>query len=174
MKNKTLITTASGALAFRGLKSIDHTIDPYTRTSIGLIVALGLSLSNNQVNRSIGVGIGIASLLQLLDIKKGGRITRNNSTRSIFILDEISGVTELLPGKIPDNSIDGITIPGSNGVFKVSDGIYIEIENDNTINYSFGVGKIVNQTVRSGGFKTKQWIDQQTDLRWLELFNKSV
>lgn len=174
MKNKNLITTASGALSFTGLKSLDGSIDPYTRASIGILTALGLSISNNQINRSIGVGIGIASFLQLLDIKKGGRIIRNNSATNIFILDENFGVTELMPGQIPSNSIDGLTIKGLDGVFKVSDGIYIELEKDNTINYSFGIGKIINQSLRSGGYKSKQWVDQQMDLRWKELYNKSI
>jgi hypothetical protein len=174
MKNKNLITTASGALSFTGLKSLDHSIDPYTRASIGILAALGLSISNNQINRSIGVGIGIASFLQLLDIKKGGRITRNNSASIFFVLGENSGVTELLPGQIPSNSIDGFTIKGLDGVFKVSDGIYIELAKDNSINYSIGIGKIINQSLRNGGYKSKQWVEQQTDLRWKELYNKSI
>jgi hypothetical protein len=174
MKNNNLITTASGALSFTGLKSLDPFIDPYTRVSIGIITALGLSITNYQLSRSIGVGIGIASFLQLLDIKKGGRIIRNDSTSKFFVLGETSVVTELMPGQIPNNSIDGLTIKGLNGVFKVSDGIYIELERDNSINYSIGFGKLINQSLRGGGFKSKQWVDVQTDLIWKELYNKSI
>ena len=86
MKNKNLITTASGLISFKGLNSLEHSIDPYTRMSLGLIAALGLSISNNQINKSIGVGIGIASFLQLLEFKKGGRIIRNLSNSKIFVL----------------------------------------------------------------------------------------
>ncbi len=174
MKNKNLITTVSGLISFKGLKSLEHSIDPYTRMSLGLIAALGLSISNNQINKSIGVGIGIASFLQLLEFKKGGRIIRNLSNSKIFVLDENCGVKEILPGQIPSNSIDGLTIKGMNGVFKVSDGIYIELEKDNRIIYSIGVGKLLNQSLRFGGFKSKQWVDQQTDLRWKELYSKSI
>ena len=172
MKNKNIITTTSGALSFTELKSLNHSINPYTRASIGILAALGLSISNNQINRSIG--IGIASFLQLFDIKKGGRIIRNNSATKNFVLGKNSVVTELLPGQIPNNSIDGLTIKGLDGVFKVSDGIYIELEKDNSVNYSIGIGKIINQSLRSGGHKSKQWVDQQTDLRWKELYDRSI
>jgi hypothetical protein len=144
MKNKNIITTTSGALSFTELKSLNHSINPYTRASIGILAALGLSISNNQINRSIGDGIGIASFLQLFDIKKGGRIFRNNSVTKKFVSGKNSVVTELLPDQIPNNSIDGLTIKGLDGVFKVSDGIYIELEKDNSVNYSIGIGKIIN------------------------------
>lgn len=171
---KYLTITTSGTLAYAGIKTFENKIDPYTRMSLGLLAFLSLSLSENQITRSIGVGIGIVSVLQLLDIKKGGRITRNNSTRKVFILGENSGVTDLLPSQIPNNSIDGLTFKGLNGVFKLSDGVYVELEKDNRINYSIGVGKLINQYIRSGGYKSKQWVDQQMDPRWKELYNKSI
>jgi hypothetical protein len=83
-------------------------------------------------------------------------------------------VTILEPGQTPSNSIDGLTFNGLNGVFKVSDGVYVELGNDNNIDYSFGFGKLINQNLRSGGYKSKQWVDQQTDLRWKELYRKSI
>jgi hypothetical protein len=108
------------------------------------------------------------------DIKKGGKITRNDSNIQFYILDENQGVTALNHGQTQNNSIDGLTFKGLNGVFKVSDGVYVELGKDNSINYSFGFGKLINQNLRSGGYKSKQWVDQQTDLRWKELYSKSI
>jgi hypothetical protein len=47
--------------------------------SLGILATVGLSLLENQTTRNIGLGLGVASLLQLLDIKKGGKITWNDS-----------------------------------------------------------------------------------------------
>ncbi|GDX48512.1 hypothetical protein LBMAG25_13300 [Bacteroidota bacterium] len=174
MKKSKLTVTSSSILSYAGIKTLENKIDPYTRMSLGLLATVGLSLSENQTTRNIGLGLGIASLLQLLAIKKGGKITRNDSNIKIYILDENQGVTILEPGQTPSNSIDGITFKGLNGVFKVSDGVYVELGTDNSINYSFGFGKLINQNLRSGGYKSKQWVDQQTDLRWQELYSKSI
>jgi hypothetical protein len=174
MKKKQLTITTSSIVSYAGIKTIENRIDPFTRMSLGLLATVGLSLSENQTTRNIGLGLGIASLLQLLDIKKGGKITRNDSNIQFYVLDENQGVTILEPGQTPSNSIDGLTFKGLNGVFKVSDGVYVELGNDNSINYSFGFGKLINQNLRSGGYKSKQWADQQTDLRWKELYRKSI
>jgi len=174
MKKNQLTITTSSIVSYAGIKTIENKIDPFTRMSLGLLATVGLSLSENQTTRNIGLGLGIASLLQLLDIKKGGKITRNDSNIQFYILDENQGVTILEPGQTPINSIDGLTFKGLNGVFKVSDGVYVELGNDNSINYSFGFGKLINQNLRSGGYKSKQWVDQQTDLRWKELYRKSI
>ena len=174
MKKNQLTITTSSIVSYAGIKTIENKIDPFTRMSLGLLATVGLSLSENQTTRNIGLGLGIASLLQLLDIKKGGKITRNDSNIQFYILDENQGVTILEPGQTPSNSIDGLTFKGLNGVFKVSDGVYVELGNDNSINYSFGFGKLINQNLRSGGYKSKQWVDQQTDLRWKELYRKSI
>jgi hypothetical protein len=174
MKKNQLTITTSSIVSYAGIKTIENKIDPFTRMSLGLLATVGLSLSENQTTRNIGLGLGIASLLQLLDIKKGGKITRNDSNIQFYVLDENQGVTILEPGQTPSNSIDGITFKGLNGVFKVSDGVNVELGTDNSINYSFGFGKLINQNLRSGGYKSKQWIDQQTDLRWKELYSKSI
>ena len=174
MKKNQLTITTSSIVSYAGIKTIENKIDPYTRMSLGLLATVGLSLSENQTTRNIGLGLGIASLLQLLDIKKGGKITRNDSNIQFYILDENQSVTILEPGQTPSNSIDGLTFKGLNGVFKVSDGVYVELGTDNSINYSFGFGKLINQNLRSGGYKSKQWVDQQTDLRWKELYSKSI
>ena len=174
MKKNQLTITSSSIVSYAGIKTLENKIDPYTRISLGLLATVGLSLSENQTTRNIGLGLGIASLLQLLDIKKGGKITRNDSNIQFYILDENQSVTILEPGQTPSNSIDGLTFKGLNGVFKVSDGVYIELGKDNSIDYSFGFGKLINQNLRSGGYKSKQWVDQQTDLRWKELYSKSI
>jgi hypothetical protein len=174
MKNSQLTVTSASILSYAGIKTLENKIDPYTRMSLGLLATVGLSLSENQTTRNIGLGLGIASLLQLLDIKKGGKITRNDSNIKFYILDENQGVTILEPGQTSSSSIDGITFKGLNGVFKVSDGVYVELGTDNSINYSFGFGKLINQNLRSGGYKSKQWVDEQTDLRWKELYSKSI
>jgi hypothetical protein len=174
MKKNQLTITTSSFVSYAGIKTLENKIDPFTRMSLGLLATVGLSLSENQTTRNIGLGLGIASLLQLLDIKKGGKITRNDSNIQFYILDENQGVTILEPGQTPSNSIDGLTFKGLNGVFKVSDGVYVELGTDNIINYSFGFGKLINQNLRSGGYKSKQWVDQQTDLRWKKLYSKSI
>jgi len=174
MKKNQLTITTSSIVSYAGIKTIENKIDPFTRMSLGLLATVGLSLSENQTTRNIGLGLGIASLLQLLDIKKGGKITRNDSNIQFYILDENQGVTILEHGQTPSNSIDGLTFKGLNGVFKVSDGVYVELGKDNSINYSFGFGKLINQNLRSGGYKSKQWVDQQTDLRWKELYDRSI
>jgi hypothetical protein len=174
MKKNQLKVASSSIVSYAGIKTLGNKIDPYTRMSLGILATVGLSLSENQTIRNIGLGLGIASLLQLLDIKKGGKITRNDSNIQFYILDENQGVTILEPGQTPSNSIDGLTFKGLNGVFKVSDGVYLELGKDNSINYSFGFGKLINQNLRSGGYKSKQWVDQQTNLRWKELYIKSI
>ena len=174
MKKNRLTITSSSIVSYAGIKTLENKIDPFTRMSLGLLATIGLSLSENQTTRNIGLGLGIASVLQLIDIKKGGRIMRNDSNIQCYILDENQGVTVLEPGRTPNNSIDGLTFKGLNGVFKVSDGVYIELGKDNSVNYSFGFGKLINQNLRNGGYKSKQWIDQQTDLRWKQLYSKSI
>jgi hypothetical protein len=174
MKKNQFTITSSSIVSYAGIKTLENKIDPFTRMSLGILATVGLSLSENQTTRHIGLGLGIASLLQLLDIKKGGRITRNDSKIQFYVLDENQGVTILEPGLTPRNSIDGLTCKGLKGVFKLSDGVYVELGTDNSINYSFGFGKLINQNVRSGGYKSKQWVDQQTDLRWKELYSKSI
>jgi hypothetical protein len=83
-------------------------------------------------------------------------------------------VTILEPGQTPNNSIDGLTFKGLNGVFKVSDGVYVNVNSNNFIKYTPGLGRFINQKIRSGGYKTKVWVDQQTDIRWKELYDKSI
>jgi hypothetical protein len=174
MKKNQLTITSSSIVSYAGIKTLENKIDPFTKSSLGLLATVGLSLSENQTTRYIGFGLGIAYLLQLLDIKKGGKITRNDSNIQFYILDENQGVTILEPGQTPSNSIDGLTFKGLNGVFKLSDGVYANINSNNSIQYTPGLGRFINQNIRNGGYKTKHWVDQQTDLRWKELYDRSI
>ncbi len=67
MKNKTTIQSDS---LFGHVGLLNKKIAPYTKFSVGLSVALALVVSENQLIRNIGVGIGVASFLQLLEVEK--------------------------------------------------------------------------------------------------------
>jgi len=112
--------------------------------------------------------------LQLIDVAKGGRLIRNQCNFPVYIIGENGGLSALEYGQLPSGSIDGFTFKGLSGVFKLSDGIYAKINSNNSIQYTLGLGRFINQSIRSGGFKTKQWVDQQSDLRWKELYDKSI
>jgi hypothetical protein len=116
----------------------------------------------------------IAGALQLIDVPKGGRLVKNLSLFTVYTLDEKYGITKLKPGEIPSTTIDGFTLKGLNGVFRVSDGVYVKINPNGSVSYSPGLGKIINQTIRSGGLKSKDWVRKQQDKRWQELFNNSI
>ena len=62
MKNKTSVQSNS---LFGHVGLLNKKIAPYTKFSVGLSVALALVVSENQVIRNIGVGIGVVSFLQL-------------------------------------------------------------------------------------------------------------
>ena len=62
MKNKTSVQSNS---LFGHVGLLNKKIAPYTKFSVGLSVALAVVVSENQVIRNIGVGIGVASFLQL-------------------------------------------------------------------------------------------------------------
>ena len=116
----------------------------------------------------------IAGALQLTHIAKGGRLIKNQCNLPVYIIGENGGVSVLEYGKVPPGNIDGFSFKGLNGVFKLSDGVYVKINRNNSIEYTPGLGRFINQSVRSGGYKSKLWVDQQTDLRWKELYNKSI
>jgi hypothetical protein len=149
-------------------------IDPYTRAAIGMIFGFALALSLTITIRYFGIGIMIAGALQLVQVHKGGRLIKNLSSIPVFILDEKYSMTQLSAGQIPSNAIVGFTFQGLNGVFKLTDGVYIKIKSNGSITYTPGVGKIINQIIRSGGLKSKEWAAIQRDKRWQELFNNSI
>jgi hypothetical protein len=176
MKNKT-ITAISAGSSYSMLKLIESSLDPYTRFALGLVVGSGIVFKRgdeNPVALSLGIGIIIGSALQLIDIAKGGRLIKNQCNLPVYIIGENGGVSVLEYGKVPSGNIDGFSFKGLNGVFKLSDGVYAKINTNNSIQYTPGLGRFINQSLRSGGYKSKQWVDQQTDLRWKELYNKTI
>ena len=176
MKNKT-ITAISAGSSYSMLKLIESSLDPYTRFAFGLAVGSGIVFKRgdeNPVALSLGIGIIIGSALQLIDIAKGGRLIKNQCNLPVYIIGENGGVSVLEYGKVPSGNIDGISFKGLNGVFKLSDGVFAKINTNNSIQYTPGLGRFINQSLRSGGYKSKQWVDRQTDLRWKELYNKTI
>ena len=165
--------TLNAALAYGVLKLPQQKIDPYTRTLIGLVAGYGMLLSDNHNVRNVGMGVMIAGALQFYDHIKGGKLSFNNGSTTVYVLDEQNGISVLAPGEIPKNYIDGFAFKGLNGIFKLVDGVYAGIDSNNKIKYSFGVGKYVNQ-LKNAGFKTLQWIENQPDLRWHELYKKTI
>jgi hypothetical protein len=176
MKNKT-ITAISAGSSYSMLKLIESSLDPYTRFAFGLAVGSGIVFKRgdeNPVALSLGIGIIIGSALQLIDIAKGGRLIKNQCNLPVYIIGENVGVSVLEYGKVPSGNIDGFSFKGLNGVFKLSDCVYAKINTNNSIQYTPGLGRFINQSLRSGGYKSKQWVDRQTDLRWKELYNKTI
>jgi hypothetical protein len=176
MKNK-IITAISAGSSYSMLKLIESSLDPYTRFAFGLAVGSGIVFKRgdeNPVALSLGIGIIIGSALQLIDVAKGGRLIKNQCNLPVYIIGENVGVSVLEYGKVPSGNIDGISFKGLNGVFKLSDGVFAKINTNNSIQYTPGLGRFINQSLRSGGYKSKQWVDQQTDLRWKELYNKTI
>jgi hypothetical protein len=174
------ISLSSGIIGSYGLLQTQHNkIDPYTRSLIGITIGASMFISQNSLFRFLGVGIVIGSALQILDIDKGGKLSFNKSNTSVYVLPEqrIGGnIKEYNNNEIPKFNIDGFTIKGLNGVFKLSDGIYAGLYSDNTIGYSFGIGGIVNK-IRNAGIKDKSWCEIQIvkgDERWIKLYEKSI
>lgn len=86
-------------------------------------------------------------------------------------MDELNGSSLIENGQQYSGSIDGFAIDDMKRVFKVSDGVYVKIKADSTIQYAVGLGKYLNENLRYSGFKDKIWVDQQTDIRWRALFD---
>lgn len=177
MKNKSQITALSvNAIVSYGLLKLPQSkIDPYTRAAIGFFAGMTMVVSRNPIIRFSGFGVMLGSILTLEEVvkTKGAKIIQNDSSKPISYLHEDSGVGELHSKQIPDFHIDGLTSKGINGVYKFRDGVYVKILQDGTITESFGIGKIFNR-ITNAGFKTKSWVDSQTDKRWLTLYEKSL
>lgn len=166
-------TIAISTLANYGLFGILHKkVDAYTRAAVALSAGLGMCASQTLAVRHIGIGMGIAGLLQIADVVKGGRLTKNEATTSVFVLHENKEIIELNPGEIPAYNIDGFAYKGLNGVFKLSDGVYAGINTHNQIKV-YGVAALVNK-VTGAGLKTKEWVLAQPDKRWIKLYALSV
>ena len=176
MKNKTITSISSGTY-YSVLKLAALSVDPYTRSAAGLALGFALVLKYGDENYAalyIGIGVLLGSILQLAEVAKGGRLIRNQSSVPVYIFGEKGNLSVLESGQVPSGDIIGFTCKGLNGVFKLSDGVYAKINANNAIQYARGLGRLINQSIRSGGFKTKQWVDQQSDLRWKELYDRSI
>jgi hypothetical protein len=171
-KQRTLALSSFSAYAL--LKQTKHQVDPYTRCILANAIGFSLAFQHNATLKLAGIGLMIGGALQLMETRQGGRIIRNESDVDIYILDESGGVFPLKPKTIPKQPIDGFTMKGWNGVFKVSDGVYINILKDKRVAYAAGFGKLINQQVRNAGFKHHTWVQQQADARWEALYAFSV
>lgn len=168
--NKYLKISLATAGAYLGLKQLKK-LDPYNRIIIGQGLAIGGLLA--PVSPFIPLGIGIGGLLNGLDIKKGGFIVANNGNKTIHVIHENEGIKTIQPGEIPNFPIDGLTMQKVFGVYKVIDGAYITINQDNSISVQNGFGNLVSK-MRGGGFKDGKWVALQKDLRWHFLIEKSL
>lgn len=167
----------SAGTSYLMLKLIESSLDPYTRFTVGLAVGSAKVFKcGDEYPLALfsGIGVNIGSALQLIDVANGGRLIKNQCNLSVYIIDENSGLSVLEYGQVLSSNIDGFSFKGLNGVFKLSDGVYANINTNNSIQYTHGIGRFINQSIRSGGSKTKQWVDQQTDLRWKELYARSI
>ena len=168
----------SAGTSYSILRFTNSSVDPYTRSAIGTVLGFALALSSENNHRFIGKGTMIAGALQIIDFTKRGRLVKNQCNLLVYVIGENSGISVLEFCQVPSYTIAGFSFKGLHGVFKFSDGIYTKINLNlnlnNEVQYTPGCGKFINQNVRSGGYKTKQWVDQQSDLRWKELFDKSI
>jgi hypothetical protein len=112
--------------------------------------------------------------LQLIDIEKGGRLVKNQCNLPVYIFGENGGLSLLEFSQVPKDNTVGFALKGLNGVFKLTDGVHAKINSNNSIQYTSVLGLFINKYLRIGGYKSKQWVDQQTDLRWKELYRKSI
>lgn len=172
MKNKTTILGAIAIGIYGLLKLTQSKIDPYTRFTVGVVCGSAMVFSQNPLIRFMGIGLGIASFLQILDVRKGGRLISNEAQSLVYVLHEDKGVVELKSDEVPNYGIDGFTFKGLNGVYKLSNGVYAGINFNNEIN-AFGVGALVNK-MRNAGIKSEEWVDAQKDKRWSNLYEKSI
>jgi hypothetical protein len=174
MKTSEISTSIlSGIASFGLIKFSQSKVDPYTRAIIGIAVGVGMQTNKREFVQDLGLGAIFGSALQFTDIKKGGKISINNFNSVIFILSEKEGISELQPFQIPDFFIDGLTMKGIKGVFKVSNGVYAKINSKGVISETVGFGKLVNK-LHDAGLKNKEWVQSQSDTRWLNLYEKSI
>jgi len=182
MKNKNSIIGASVIGSYGLLKISQSQVDPFSRSAIGITVGFGLAVygaiskSPLMIYSGIGIAVGGAFTLEEVARLKGGKLVSNNFDGSVFVIHETEGVKELQPFEKPTFSIDGITVKGLNGVFKVRDGIYAHVDSNGNISETVGIGKVINQ-LSNAGFKNKSWCEtlaSQGDLRWSNLYERSV
>ncbi len=168
----------SAASTFVLLKLSKNKIDPFTRafigTNLGICTAALGSMTENQLVKTIGIGIALGGALTLEEIVrlKGAKIVSNKFGGNLYTLHETEGVKKLAPGTVPNYRVDGVTLAGLNGVFKAYDGVYFEILSNGIIQPNSIAGNLINSV--KAGFKSKAWAEEQArkgDSRWLELYN---
>jgi hypothetical protein len=176
MKNK-MLKTISAVTSYLLLKLTKSSLDPYTRFTLGTAVGYAIVVihgDENPLALYLGIGILIVSTLQLIDIEKGGRLVKNQCNLPVYIFGENGGLSLLEFGQVPKDNTVGFALKGLNGVFKLTDGVHAKINSNNSIQYTSVLGLFINKYLRNGGYKSKQWVDQQSDLRWKELYNRSI
>jgi hypothetical protein len=172
-----LKTTIASYIA---LKIGSRKIDPYTRFTIGCVVALILITIGAKQNKTLiplGIGIGCGSFLTFEELLRvGGKLLKNDYTKDVYVLHETKGVIKLDLNKFPDIRIDGITYKGMKGVYKVSDGVFVDIsQNGEIIANSYWGKKVILK--KNAGLKDLAWCQSKTtptDNRWLDLYAKSL
>jgi hypothetical protein len=139
-----------------------------------LNILTAINKKKKEAKKKKSTSINNNPYISLTNTPFGPRNGEYYSNLPVYIIGENGGVSVLEYGKVPPGNIDGFSFKGLNGVFKLSDGVYAKINTNNSIQYTPGLGRFINQSVRRGGYKSKQWVDQQTDLRWKELYSKSI
>lgn len=142
---------------------------PYNYLLLGMLLAFLLGLSEHEYIRLAGVITGILFILSTAHLLRGGRLLSNDSSCDVFVLTSEKKVMPVAPGQTTLVPVIGLAIRGIPAVFKITNGIYVKVNAQNTVVYSSVAGKVINQFLRKGGLKTKEWVKQQPDLCWVLL-----
>ncbi len=176
----TAITAAISAVASYSLRK---NVDPYVRAMSGIVSGFTTSalLSFRYEpfpSFVIGSGVIVASLVvSAIDIRRQSisNIRNNDFLYELYYIQESGkGVFSIPPHQQVPHGIDGFTYKGANAVFKVSDGVYVDISVQGHVEETSIFGKFFN---KSGGWKDKTWCEslaQQGDKQWLELYQRSL
>jgi hypothetical protein len=148
-------------------------IDPYTRCLLFHFAAILIAAfsDKNPYILYTGIGIGIAGAFQLTEVTNDSKLAYNTYSGIVFVLTK-NGITELRPKQIPNFPIEGVAIKGYNSVFRISDGVYANINKKGKI-YTYGLGFLVN-IIRNAGRKNKKWVLAQSNPNWMKLYNCSL
>ena len=99
-------------------------------------------------------------------------IVNNEFEGDLYIKPEEGSEPKLINPKENKYGLDGIASPYKKGyIYKVSNGIYVEVTRDGNIVPTSGISKILNSI--GGGWKTTSDFKKSDLLSWQPLFNKS-
>jgi hypothetical protein len=183
IKNATPIAIGNSIVAMASSLLLRREIDPYTRlatgTALALTTTIGLAARYDPFTSFvIGFGMIVGSgIVSGIDIARQSipNIRHNNYPAELYYIYESGeGVFPVGIGKQPPHGIDGFTYKGANRVFKVRDGVYVDIDQRGNVAETSILGRYVNQ---KGGWKDKKWcelLSGQGDTRWLELYKHSM